>query len=71
MIIRPAVRTENINEYYFSAKLKEIDRLNARINDLRQQIGDRDQKLKESARRQRDLQNKLNESRNQHPIPKE
>ena len=29
MIIRPAVRTENINEYYFSAKLKEIDRLNA------------------------------------------
>jgi hypothetical protein len=29
MIIRPAVRTESINEYYFSAKLKEIDRLNA------------------------------------------
>lgn len=28
MIIRPARRTENINEYYFSAKLKEIDRLN-------------------------------------------
>lgn len=29
MIIEPAKRTENINEYYFSAKLKEIDALNS------------------------------------------
>lgn len=49
----------------------EVDRLNARINDLRLQLNDRDRKLRESARRQRDLQNELNESRNQRPIPKE
>lgn len=30
MIIRPAHRTENINEYYFSSKLKEIGQMNAR-----------------------------------------
>ena len=29
MIIRPAKRTETVKEYYFSAKLKEIDALNA------------------------------------------
>lgn len=29
MIISPAKRTESINEYYFSAKLKEIDALNS------------------------------------------
>lgn len=67
-------KNSNGTHSFVNARLynqSEIDRLNARINDLRQQIGDRDQKLKESARRQRDLQNKLNESRNQHPIPKE
>lgn len=29
MIIAPAKRTESVKEYYFSAKLKEIDRLNS------------------------------------------
>ena len=29
MIIRPAKRTESVQEYYFSRKLKEIDRMNA------------------------------------------
>ena len=29
MIIRPARRTESVREYYFSRKLKEIDRMNA------------------------------------------
>lgn len=29
MILRPAKRTETVKEYYFSAKLKEIDALNA------------------------------------------
>ena len=29
MIIRPAKRTESVREYYFSRKLKEIDRMNA------------------------------------------
>ncbi len=29
MIIKPAKRTENVREYYFSAKLKEISRMNA------------------------------------------
>lgn len=30
MIIQPAKRTESVHEYYFSKKLKEIDRLNSR-----------------------------------------
>ena len=29
MIIKPARRTESVQEYYFSRKLKEIDRMNA------------------------------------------
>ena len=29
MIIRPARRTESVQEYYFSRKLKEIDKMNS------------------------------------------
>ena len=36
MIIRPAKRTEQVREYYFSRKLKEIDRLNEERSALSQ-----------------------------------
>ena len=29
MVIKPATRTLSVQEYYFSRKLKEIDRMNA------------------------------------------
>ena len=49
----------------------EIDGLNARINDLRGQLADKDSQLDAANRQIADLQNQLNDCRNQKPIVKE
>lgn len=49
----------------------EIDGLNARINDLRGQLADKDAQLDAANRQIADLQNQLNDCRNQKPIVKE
>ena len=49
----------------------EIDGLNARINDLRGQLADKDFQLDAANRQIADLQNQLNDCRNQKPIVKE
>lgn len=48
----------------------EIDGLNARINDLRGQLADKDSQLDAANRQIADLQNQLNDCRNQKPVVK-
>ena len=48
----------------------EIDGLNARINDLRGQLADKDAQLDAANRQIADLQNQLNDCRNQKPVVK-
>lgn len=45
----------------------EVDALNAKINDLRTQVGDKDAELAKQNARVRDLQRQLNDCRNQKP----
>ena len=46
----------------------EVDGLNAKINDLRSQVNDKDAQLAKLAADKRDLQKQLNDARNQKPI---
>ena len=46
----------------------EVDGLNAKINDLRSQVNDKDAQLAKLAANNRDLQQALNDARNQKPI---
>ncbi|MBR1889882.1 MAG: OmpA family protein [Alloprevotella sp.] len=49
----------------------EVDGLNAKINDLRGNLADKDAQLDAAKRRIADLENELNDCRNQKPIVKE
>ena len=49
----------------------EIDGLNAKINDLRGNLADKDAELDAAKRRIADLENELNDCRNQKPVVKE
>lgn len=48
----------------------EVDGLNAKVNDLRAQVNDKDAQIAKLAANARDLQQQLNDARNQKPIVK-
>lgn len=50
---------------------REVDRLNARVNDLRRQLDDARRALRRSERRCRDVEQQLNQERSRHPVPQE
>lgn len=64
-------RTSNGKRYFKTVKpydQSEVDGLNAKVNDLRKMVGERDEQIRQREADIRKLQQQLNEERNRKPI---